>query len=192
MISRKALVRAGLEKMYASGYGSSGLNEILKAAGVPKGSFYHYFSSKEAFGLEVLEAYTRSFDGFFAEHFDNSANPPLTRLRTFFDASIKRLEAGGFQGGCLVGNVAQEMSDQSQSFRQKTEEIFVSWRDRLVPCLEEAQARGDLPRNLAVEPLADFIWNSWEGAMLRMKVTKSVKPLRNFVNYLFGLVLKSE
>lgn len=192
MTTREALLRAGQEKMYGSGYGNAGLNEILKAAGVPKGSFYHYFSSKEAFGLAVLEAYTRSFDGFFSEHFDKSDFPPLTRLRTFFDASIERLEAGAFKGGCLVGNVAQEMSDQSRSFRQKTEAIFLSWRNRLVPCLEEAKARGNLPGDLAVEPLADFIWNSWEGAMLRMKMTKSVEPLRNFVDHLFGLVLRSK
>lgn len=189
--SRDAILRVGTEAIYEKGYNPTGLMEILAAAGVPKGSFYHYFSNKEDFGLQVVEHYKSDFDAFFDFHLRDHALPPLERLRNFFEASIERLAGRGFRGGCLVGNVGQEMGDQSPAFSEKVESVFISWRDRFVPVLKEARERGELPADTDCLALADFLWNSWEGAMLRMKVTKSEGPLRTFVDHVFNAVLKA-
>ena len=189
--SRDAILKVGTKIMYRKGYSHTGISEVLAKSGIPKGSFYHFFRSKEDFGISVMDYYNEIFASFFQFHLDDKGKPPLQRLKGFFEASIDRLERQQFQGGCLIGNIGQEMGDQNPEFSRKAEHIFSLWQEYFLPCLEEARDRGDLPSNTDCEALAAFIWNSWEGALLRMKVTKSDRPLCLFVDYVFGEFLKS-
>jgi len=187
--TKDAIIETGARLMLEKGYNNTGLQEVLKEARVPKGSFYHYFASKEDFGLAIVDRYARESEDFLAFHLDNRDLPPLDRLRAFFEAAARRHDEQACWGGCLLGNFGQELSDQNQDFRERVASALDDWRVRFAACLEEAVERGELRGDVDPDDLADFVLNSWEGAILRMKVSKSVRPLERFIRLTFGTVL---
>ncbi len=189
--TKVALLEAGQRIFLERGYNHSGIEAILQAAGVPKGSFYYYFESKEDFGLQLLDRFAQVCDAELARHLDNSDLGPLGRLRGYFEAAVERLESRACRSGCLVGNLSQEMADQSESFRARLEQIFDGWVGRYADCLEQAQRAGEIPGHLDPRELAEFWLNGWQGAILRAKTGKSTAPLRTFLNIMFGYVLQA-
>lgn len=188
--TKATLLETGKRVFLERGYNNSGIEAILQAAGVPKGSFYYYFESKEDFGLQVLDRFAECYKAEAARFFDDRSIGPLERLRRLFEAKCERLESQHCRCGCLVGNLSQEMADQSEAFRAKLEEIFNWWCGRYAECLAEAQQAGEIPAHLDVHELAEFWLNSWQGAVLRAKTTRSIAPLRTFLNMMFGYVLQ--
>src|SRR5262245_51137216 len=112
----QALLDAGTELILEKGYNHSGLDEILKRAGAQKGSFYHFFASKEDFGLQIVDRYAAARFATLDRFLGDESRRPLERLRLFFEDSCRRHEAMGYRKGCLFGNLGQEMADQSEPF----------------------------------------------------------------------------
>lgn len=186
--SREALIRAGLAALTEYGFYASGLDGLLKAAGVPKGSFYHYFASKEAFGLAVLEAYDHYFARKLKRHFDNPSLTPLARLAAFVADAKAGLARHDYRRGCLVGNLGQEIGVLPQAYAQALESTFVHWQRLLAECLKAAVAAGELAPQADCPALAQVFWLGWEGAVMRARLVKSAAPLDSFVEfYLAGL-----
>lgn len=189
--TKNAIIETGVRIMMEKGYNHTGLQEVLQSSGVPKGSFYHFFASKEAFGLAVVDRYVDDFTGYLAQHLDNGDHPPLARLRNFFEATVGRYDTEGCCGGCMVGNIGQELSDQNEAFRERIADSYQGLQKQFAACLTEARTRGELPAATDPGDMADFLLDSWEGAILRMKVTKSTEPLHRFIRYTFAEILKS-
>ena len=188
--TQEKLLQVGKAIFLEKGYHHTGLQEIVKSAGVPKGSFYHFFASKENFGLAVLEYHLKTFQPFIEDLLQSDKDvPPLQRLRNFFEAGCAQLESEQCKGGCIVGNLSQELADQNETFREHLNRALSRWQGLFTACLQKAQDHGDIPAHENVEALGQFLINSWEGAILRMKVTKSMEPLRNFVSVFFDKVL---
>jgi len=190
--TRDLLLEAGKKTFLEKGYNNSGIEAIVQAAGVPKGSFYYYFESKEDFGLKVLDRFASCYDERQGQFLGDSSVPPLERLRNYFEAVLARLESDQCRKGCLVGNLSQEMADQSEAFRARLEEIFESWVDRYAGCLRQAQILGEIGADLDVRELAEFWLNSWQGAVLRAKTMRSTAPLRTFLDVMFGNILQAQ
>ena len=188
--TRLGIVREGARLIHAKGFNNTGLSDILKAAGVPKGSFYFYFRNKEAFGLAVIDHYATALMEVGQKILQNGSLAPLQRLDKFFDFFRKAFQAADMQGGCPVGNLTQEMSDLSDSFRGRMAEIYSQITGLIAGCLEEARERGDIPRSLDAEKTAQFIFDSWEGAIMHMKLTRDIEPLLTCRDMLFSLILK--
>lgn len=188
--TKDLLLEAGKKIFLEKGYNNSGIESIVQAVGVPKGSFYYYFASKEEFGLQVLDRFAQCI-GERQEHIlADSSVPALDRLRQYCETVSEALESDECRKGCLVGNLSQEMADQSELFRARLEEIFESWVDRYASCLLEAQHAGEFPVDLDVHEVAEFWLNSWQGAILRAKSMRSAAPLRTFLTVMFGTVLQ--
>ncbi len=188
--TKDLLLEAGKATFLEKGYNNAGIEAILQAAGVPKGSFYYYFSSKEDFGLAVLGQFARCHDERLDRILGDLSVPPLDRLRLYFESVFERLASDGCRKGCLIGNLSQEMADHSEAFRVRLEEIFESWVDRYAACLSQAQLAGESSPDLDVRELAEFWLNGWQGSMLRAKTMRSVDPLRTFLEVMFGQILQ--
>lgn len=184
--TRELLLRAGLEVLTEKGFSATGIEEILSRVGVPKGSFYHYFDSKEAFGLDLIERYGEFFARKLDRHFCNPALSPLSRLRAFVIDATDGMARYQFRRGCLIGNLGQEMGALPESFRTRLMETFDDWQARFSACLVEAQQAGELPANADSAQLAAFFWIGWEGAVLRAKLERSAKPLEVFADFFFA------
>lgn len=184
--TRELLLRAGLETLTEKGFAAAGLDAILGRTGVPKGSFYHYFDSKEAFGLALIARYGDFFARKLDRHLGNPALTPLARLHAFVDDAKAGMARFGYRRGCLIGNLGQEMGALPESFRAQLQATFADWQRRLAACLAEAQQAGELARGVDVQQVAAFFWIGWEGAVLRSKLEQSPDPLDVFARFFFA------
>lgn len=185
---RARLLRTGLAILTEKGFSAVGVEEILASAGVPKGSFYHYFGSKEAFGLELIDAYAAYFARKLDRWFDDGKRAPLERLRDFIADARSGMARHGYRRGCLVGNLGQEMGALPEPFRQRLAAVFRDWEARTSRCLRSAQEAGDIPRGIDCNSLAHFFWIGWEGAVLRAKLERRPDALDIFARGFLAMI----
>lgn len=188
--TRSDIIKVGTELISRQGYNATGIDMVLKEAGVPKGSFYHYFKSKEEFGLAVMDVFADYYSQRMTALLQDTALSPLSRIRKLMEGSLERFSRNQCSKGCLTGNLGQEMADQNERFRARLDEIFDDWRRLFAVCLSEAQAAKELDSRLEAEALASFVLSGWEGAILRAKVMKSPQPLQDFIEVLFKVTLR--
>ncbi|MFY0989508.1 TetR/AcrR family transcriptional regulator [Halomonas sp. C05BenzN] len=186
--TRAALIRAGTEVLTEQGFTASGIDGILKRVGVPKGSFYYYFDSKEAFGRAVMEHYGAYFARKLDRHLLDTSLPPLARIEAFVADARAGMARHGFKRGCLVGNLGHEAAGLPESYREWLLATLESWRRRLARCLREAQAAGQLDAAADCDTLAEAFWIGWEGAVMRARLVGDAAPLDTFITtYMSGL-----
>jgi TetR/AcrR family transcriptional repressor of nem operon len=187
--TRNNLVEVGIRMIHAEGYAATGIQSIVDGAGTPKGSFYTYFDSKEAFGTEVIDGYSERGQIKLRDFLCNPKIAPLARVEAYFDDRIKELRASNYVGGCLMGNFSAEAADHSSMIREHLVKHFEAWSGLFTKCISEAQDQGEINSQFPPALLARFIFNSWEGALLRMRAEKSDGPLFDFKEIVFGKLL---
>jgi TetR/AcrR family transcriptional repressor of nem operon len=187
--TRNNLVQAGLRLFHAEGYAATGIQTIVESVGVPKGSFYNHFESKEAFAAEVIDAYFERSEERLRTFLCESDISPLARLEAYFDDRIKTVKAAGFIRGCLMGNFSAEAADHSALMRERLIMHFGAWSNFFEKCISQAQQQGAISDQFPAALLGRFVLNSWEGALLRMRVEKSAAPLTEFKKIVFEKLL---
>ena len=183
------IVQAGLDLVLSRGFNATGVEAILKQANVPKGSFYNFFSSKEDFGLAIIDKFVTERTELLYPIFSDESLPPLERVKISFETLIARFEGDDCSKGCLLGNLGQEMADQFENIRQRLEQSLQNWTRGLSKLLLQAQKEKTIPADMNPEMLAENLISSFEGALLRSKVKKSPEPLRNFIHLYFDIFL---
>jgi len=186
--ARHALIQSGLRHLTERGYSSVSLDEILRDAGVPKGGFYYYFSSKTEFGLELVRAYDSYFTGKLDKWLLNKDLNPLDRIRHFTIDAEAGMARYDYKRGCLVGNLGQEMGALPEAFRDRLIGVLDGWANRTAICLEAAQNAQEIAAHHNTKALADMFWIGWEGAVLRAKLDRSPDALRQFADQFFILI----
>lgn len=163
----------------AKGYAAVGLTEILNAADVPKGSFYHYFKSKDAFGEALLNQY---FDDYLAEIdqtlFSND-KPMADRLMKYWSNWKDTQESFDCQGKCLAVKLGAEVSDLSESMRLALKSGTAKIIGHLESAIKAGVADGSLKVDTEANMLANNLYQLWLGASLMAKITRTKKPLEN-------------
>ncbi|WP_025898190.1 acrylate utilization transcriptional regulator AcuR [Sneathiella glossodoripedis] len=190
--TRERLIRSGMSLLTEKGFISTGLTELLSDTGIPKGSFYHYFESKEEFGHEVLKRYGQYFENLLDKYLTDEAELPLARIDNFIKGATDWIEKHRFTRGCLVGNLGQEASGLNKDFCERLENIFQSWQARIATCLEQAKEQNQLSPDIQSEQMAAFFWIGWEGAILRSKLVKSRAPLLLFREVFFSQITQNK
>ena len=186
--TREALLRAGVAALSERGFSATGLDAILRGVGVPKGSFYHYFPSKEAFAAALIERYAAYFAGKLDRWLCNESRAPLDRLRDFLADARAGMARHDFRRGCLVGNLGQEMVALPEPFRDRLHGVLLDWQARTARCFEAARDAGEIAPETDCAALAAYFWIGWEGAVLRAKLERSPAPLDLFTEtFLAGL-----
>ncbi|MGL6059140.1 MAG: TetR family transcriptional regulator C-terminal domain-containing protein [Bradyrhizobium sp.] len=187
---KEAILEAGLQTMFRTGYHATSVRDVTAAAGAPQGSFTNHFRSKEAFASEVLDRYFEHTKGFVAEALQDGALTPRQRLRRYLDIITDRLRSDAFSRGCLIGDLSLEASGSSEALRERLVAIFAEWRVPFAACIHEAQASGEIAADFPPDELADFLLASWQGAILRMKVERNPAPLERFKTIAFQTVFR--
>jgi TetR/AcrR family transcriptional repressor of nem operon len=187
--TREKILMAGAQLIHRQGYHHTGIKDILDSAGIPKGSFYFYFKSKEHFALELVGFFEQFWQGQAAAMLAPGTKPPLTRLREFFAFFFTHFREQGFSSGCPVGNLGQEMGDTSPALAARLAQAIDGMAARVAAVLGEAQALGHLPPGSDPRSLAYFIIAAWQGGLIRMKVSKSPEPLEIFDHVVFERLL---
>jgi TetR/AcrR family transcriptional repressor of nem operon len=187
--TREHILTCGGQIIHHKGFAATGLQEILQAAGVPKGSFYFYFKSKEEFGLALVDHYQAWFAAQVRPILKDETLPPLERLARFFLWFRQYFEEEGFIKGCPIGNLTQELGDVNPAFRDKLNASFDGLIRFIARLLQEAKDQGNLPDRLEPEATARFILSAWQGALIRMKAAAGPEPLDTFQFMTFEVLL---
>ena len=188
--TRERIIETGAAIIHRKGFNHTGIQEILSAAKVPKGSFYNYFKSKEDFGLQIVDYFLAHFSRIAKKTLEDTSVSPLNRLYGFLTAFTEHFESQNYTGGCPIGNLAQEMGDLSPAFRQKLKEAIDMMAEAYTRVLAEAQEARKISKNLDVKEAAYFIVAGWHGAIIQMKLKKSIAPLKNHRKFVFEHILK--
>lgn len=173
---RQHILDVAYPLMLRKGFTAVGLAELLSAAQVPKGSFYHYFGSKEAFGEAVLEAY---FSGYL-RHVDALLAQPgsgAQRLVAYFQDWREAQTGSDPDGRCLVVKLGAEVCDLSESMRAALERGTGAVIARLAQCIERGRADGSLAAAPDPQATAQTLYQTWIGASLMAKVQRRDAPM---------------
>ena len=189
--TKKRLLDEGVASLIEQGYHGTGIKEVLDQVKVPKGSFYNYFESKEHFGAEVI----RHYAGQFFDQLDAQLGKPkadaLSALKKCFKQMIRCFDESDQACGCLVGNLGAELGASSELCREALAEAMHGIQGRFAQAIKRAQEQGTVRTDISADDLAEFLLNSWEGALIRMKIENSVQPLRKFCTLVFDNFLQA-
>jgi len=189
--TKARLIAEGARLIHEKGFNHTGVQEILKSADVPKGSFYFYFQTKEEFRVAGIDFFSQYMGPRMEMHLSDSSLPHIERLKSFFDEMLEHFRQEGCSRGCPIGNLAQELADLSDVFREKLKKALAMMEAGIVASLQAAVDSHEVSLALDPHEAAHFILNSWEGALTRMKTEKSLEPLLVFDKMIFSFLLKT-
>lgn len=182
--TQQKLLEQGMAMLLRHGYNDLGVAALLEKTRIPKGSFYHHFSSKEDFAIQVIDLYLKQVHQGLDQCLGDQSVPPLGRVRGFFEGTVQKYRGEGYLG-CLLGGLGQELSGVSETFRRKVEQCFNEIAGRIATTLQEAVDNGDLPRGTDPQKMAELLVNCWEGAALRMRLRRDPAPLMEMLDFYF-------
>lgn len=191
--TRTRILQAGSELLHRQGYAATGIQQVLDACGVPKGSFYHYFKSKEDFGLAVVDMHAERMLAGAQAMFANQDVPPLERIERFFERFLGLFSDPAHPlgvSGCPIGNLVQELAASSLAFRQRLDAVLTGMEEQMALALRQAREAGEIPARLDPEDTARFIASSWQGAILRAKAAGDPAPLARCRDFILNEVLR--
>ncbi len=188
--TRERLLEIGAQAIAEKSFNSCGLAEILGRAGVPKGSFYHYFASKEDFGVALVEHETAQYLEELRPILADRQRSPLARLRAIFERSREHCAANGPARQCLIPKLALETAQLSPTVHAALKCAYDQWSAVLARTIREAQAAGEVGAEQDPERLAAALVMLWEGATIRMQIDKSLQPVDDFLSFAFDSVLR--
>jgi TetR/AcrR family transcriptional repressor of nem operon len=187
---RARLLNIGRDVVLEKGFNGCGVQDITAAANVPKGSFYNYFATKEAFATEIVEQYWQSIEDRHGPILYDARVKPLKRIVRFFHAVSEDHGREDFRLGCLIGNLSLELSNTSEDTRLKLTELLRRWEDGLAACFVEAQERGELDAHTDASELAQIVIEAYEGALMRGKIEQSGDACARFERVVLPRLLR--
>jgi TetR/AcrR family transcriptional repressor of nem operon len=185
--TREQIVKAGLKCLVEKGFNGVGVQEITESAGVPKGSFYNHFESKEALGAEIVERY--GADTTRREILSDKSVAPLERLRRHFERLNRIFVDAKFERGCILGNFSAELSNQSDLIRDSLRGLYGRWTEDLEVAIADAQEQGTVSRRMKAADLAAFLLDAYEGTLLRARVERDKFAFERFMAFAFTQIL---
>ena len=189
MGTRQKILEAGAQAIAGKSFNSCGLAEILRSAGVPKGSFYHYFGSKEGFGVALIEKEIEEYLEMLRPIVGDRKRSPLQRLRAVFELGREECLANGAARQCLIPKLALETAQLSEPVHAAVKYAYDQWTAVLARVIREAQADGEIGRQHDPDRLADVLVMLWEGATIRMQIDRSLQPVDDFFAFVFDSLL---
>jgi len=183
--TRDQILNAAARLIHIQGYQCTTLDDVLRESGVGKGNFYYYFKSKEDLGYAMIDRTTQAFvEQSLGPAFADAEADPIAQIDAFLDRVLEAQRQRNCVGGCVMGNLASELSDVHEGFRQRLVGIFDIWRARLAEAVSRGQGRGSLRADVDATRVAQFLVAGLEGAILLSKVTRDITVMERCVEEL--------
>jgi TetR/AcrR family transcriptional repressor of nem operon len=185
------LLEKGMAILWCKGYNGTSVNDIVKAAGIPKGSFYFYFDSKEDFAVKAIEMYFSQQFTPAREVLLNTNVSPKQRLLDFYEYRTKMLkEELNCKMGCLASNLGSEMAEHSERIRKIIIEKEKMVHAQIASVIQEAQDCGEIDSSSAPADIVAFFEDAGKGAMISMKEMQGSYPIDNFMSMIKLMLFK--
>lgn len=173
----------GYDVLRKNGYHNVGVNQILKEAGIPKGSFYNFFESKEDFANKVIERYGQTNSNWMQEFFSESKLSPIESLKSFYKLMIDTNEKDGFLSGCIINNMSIEVGRINDTMSSKANEQFMGWLGILATVISNGQQLKEITDKFSALEIAEYLHAGFYGTFSRMKVTRN----RNYMDIWYSM-----
>lgn len=185
------LLEKGMQILWSKGYNATSVNDIVQAAGVPKGSFYFYFKSKEDFVVKAIGKYFETMCPPALEILDDKSVSAKQRILNFYDYRTKVVkEHFKCKMGCLASNLSNEMAEHNEEIRKAIQKKTEALNEHIASVIREAQEVGEIDDKINAIDLAAFIEDAGRGAMVSMKEQNSSYPVDNFTAMIRKLIIK--
>jgi len=188
--TREALIQAGIEQLLTTGYHGTGIKQILDVVNVPKGSFYNYFPSKEAFVAELISDYSQQISQKLSDYIKASPESPMETIRSVHNYMLQEFSQNDCKQGCLIGNIAAEIGNTSELCQQAMTKSIQNWQKILSSLIQAAQESGDIRTDIPASQITDIFWATWEGSLLRAKLEGDTKAAEQVLDLLLNRLLK--
>jgi TetR/AcrR family transcriptional repressor of nem operon len=188
--TRDRILEAGSQALAEKSFAACGLTEFLQRAGVPKGSFYHYFASKEELGVALIEKASAEYVEVLRPILGDRRRTPLERLRAVFERGRDECARNGGARLCLIPKLALEASQLSEPVHAAVKCAYDQWAALLAQVIREAQAAGEIGREAEPERLANVLVMLWEGATIRAQIDRSRQPVDDFFAFVFDTLFR--
>ncbi len=188
-LTKTALLQEGIQQLAAHGYHGTGIKKILDVVHVPKGSFYNYFASKEAYVAEIIREYNQQSMLLFDQLVADSTLTAVEKLEILYQHMLARYADAQYQKGCLVGNLAAEIGHRYALCQTALQASINNWQTRLTSLIMLAQQEGSIRTDLAPDAIAEILWHTWEGILLRMQVDGDAVVAKRVLSTLFKQLL---
>ena len=183
--TRDLILDAATRLIHLQGYHCTSLDDVLSESGVGKGNFYYHFKSKEELGYAIIDRVMQGFIKRTLEPaFADTTGDPVAQVHAFLDHVLDNQRQRNCVGGCPIGNLASELSDVHEGFRQQLARVFAAWRAKLTEALSRGQLGGRVREDVEPSALAQFLVASLEGAILLTKVSKDIRIMERCVEQL--------
>ena len=190
--NKEIILAKGIDLLCEQGYNGTGLKQILDAVQIPKGSFYHYFESKEVYAAQVIELYIERLLSAFDNYLKYATDRPLDMIKQLYQWMTADFQRKQCKEGCLLGSLAAEIGSNSELCQQAMVKAYDQWLQRFVPLLVDGQNAGEIRQDISAELLAETFWNAWEGSILRMKVTGDTVTIERTLTVLLDSLFRPQ
>jgi TetR/AcrR family transcriptional repressor of nem operon len=180
------LIERTFKVFLARGYEGASVNDLVAAAGVPKGSFYNHFASKEALAVEHVRRYVADLE---LESLVESDASAFQALREHFERCIAARTATGLENGCLLGNFSTGVPTDCLELRAAVDEGFARWQGSVAAVLRRAQLQHELQPEIAADELASYLVGAFEGAIASARASGKPEHVTAFMDMTFEVVL---
>ncbi|MEM6632100.1 MAG: TetR/AcrR family transcriptional regulator [Bacteroidota bacterium] len=189
------IIQKSQEVIWRKGYHNTGINELLKESGIPKGSFYNFFESKEDLMIKIIDHYVKEQREIMIEILSNSSVSPLERLKQFYRHSIDqaRNELDRFLcvKGCLINNTSVELGAINDNIAETINAHFGEISGYIAEVIREGQLKNEITDLFPAEQLVEFMQSNYYGTLSRVKTTRSIEPLELNYQMTFAFLAKS-
>ena len=180
-LTRASLLEAGFQEVYEHGFRSASIESILARAGVTKGALYHHFPNKQALGYALVE---EVIGGFVAERWRTplqDADDPITVLQQLALGVVEEDCDNACTRGCPLNNLAQEMSNEDEGFRQRVEAVYTAWQEGVADALRRGQASGTVRADIDPDRISAFYVAVSSGIMGAAKRSQDPKVMHDLI-----------
>ena len=176
--SKDKIIESAQDLFHSYGYHNTSIDDILKSTGVTKSNFYYHFKSKEELGLLILERRIKEYEiRYLSDTLGNTSISPERRLKNYYKNVTSFHKDLNCQRGCPFGNLALEMSDTNENFRQRLSDFFNHWQKIIEGCIKEGIKKKEFRGDLSAKSISQLILSHLEGAVLMVKTHRSIHPL---------------
>lgn len=179
---KKDILQKGQDLVREQGYHNTGINNILKVCGIPKGSFYNFFSSKEDFALQIIDLCGKQSADLFTSLLSDTNHSPLQRIKSLYETLIHMQEEGNYRNGCLISNLAFEVAGLNEKMANMIDHHYQIELDIISACIQEGQDTGEITQTFPARQLAKYIHNGFHGSLLEMKSQRNAEATHLSLN----------
>lgn len=189
-LTRAALIEEGIQQLSVHGYHGTGIKQVLDAVKVPKGSFYNYFGSKEAYVAEIIVEYNQQALAMFDDFIKHSSLPAIAQLKAIYEFMLAKFANQSCQKGCLIGSIAAEIGNTYALCQQAMQTSVEDWLIRLSRLIQKGQDQESIRQDIPAKDLAELVWSAWEGSLIKMKMDGDIESPKRVIFLTLETVLK--